>query len=130
MVWKGIWKAATTYAVIRVVVVVSVADIIIDTLDLMPLAMRTMLAGYEESCASLFRKIRSPGLETWLLQVPLAVQQEESFIDSPWYKQGLGRYRYSDWPMEIDRSHLNNPDLDVRLRRDVERFVTTDMPVV
>ena len=53
MVWKGIWKAATTYAVIRVVVV-SVADIIIDTLDLMPLAMRTMLAGYEERAARLF----------------------------------------------------------------------------
>ena len=43
MVWKGIWKTVTTYAVIGVAVV-SVADIIMDTLDLPPLAMRTMLA--------------------------------------------------------------------------------------
>tara|TARA_B100001105_G_scaffold247327_1_gene231895 strand:- start:1000 stop:1266 length:267 start_codon:yes stop_codon:yes gene_type:complete len=41
--WKGLWKTATTYAVIGVAVV-SVADITMDTLDLPPLAMRTMLA--------------------------------------------------------------------------------------
>ena len=88
-----------------------------------------MLAGDEESCASIFRKIRLPRIETWLLQVHLAGQQEENFSDSPWYREGLGRYRHSDWPMEIDRFHLNNPDLDARLKRDVERFVTTGMPV-
>ncbi|HIG61591.1 MAG TPA: hypothetical protein EYQ22_11960 [Gammaproteobacteria bacterium] len=43
MAWKGLWKTATTYAVIGVAVV-SVADITMDTLDLPPLAMRTMLA--------------------------------------------------------------------------------------
>jgi TolB-like protein len=88
-----------------------------------------VLAGDEENCAIIFQKIRLPGIETWLLQVHLAGQQEESFLDSPWYKEGLGRYRHSDWAMEIDRFHLNNPDMDALLRRDVERFVTMDGPV-
>ena len=65
-----------------------------------------------EKCQSLIGKIVSLDNRTWLLNVNLHKNLKKEYESLDWYKKYITQFSSLDWPVEIDRYHLNNPKLE------------------
>ena len=59
---------------------------------------------------------------TWLLNIDLHLQHEKNYLESDWFSKLKNNFSGLDWPMEIDRYHLNDKNLDERLSELAKSF--------
>ena len=60
---------------------------------------------------------------SWLLNIHLKSKHEVEFKNLNWYQSNLQKFNNLDFRMEIDRFHLNNPDLQYELQALAEQYL-------
>ena len=68
------------------------------------------------ACQEIVAKMVNIDNRTWLLNIDLHAQSEKNHLETTWYSKAENDFLDLDWSMEIDRYHLNDKNLDVRLR--------------
>ena len=79
-----------------------------------------LLTGYfigedYEKCVSIASGINVLGLREWLLTSAAYLEKGLDVYEESWFASGIKNFRDSDWALEIDRFHLNNEMLKMKL---------------
>ena len=76
-----------------------------------------------ENAELFFNKIMEMDFRSWLLNIHLKSKHEIEFKNLNWYQSNLQKFNNLDFRMEIDRFHLNNPDLQSELQALAEQHL-------
>ena len=49
---------------------------------------------------------------SWLISIAILERQGEDYRTKDWYSDNYAEFSKSDWPLEIDRFHLNNKEME------------------
>ena len=79
-----------------------------------------LLTGYfisedYEKCISIASDMNVLGLREWLLTSFAYIEQGLDVFEKAWFISGIKNFKDSDWALEVDRFHLNNEMLKMKL---------------
>ena len=63
-----------------------------------------------DKCNEINDKIVNIDNRTWLLNVDIHKNFSKDYEEANWFKKGLNEFKSLDWPLEVDRYHLNNEE--------------------
>jgi Tfp pilus assembly protein PilF len=63
-----------------------------------------------DKCNEINEKIVNIDNRTWLLNVDIHKNFSKDYEEANWFKKGLNEFKSLDWPLEVDRYHLNNEE--------------------
>ena len=65
-----------------------------------------------EKCLTLKDELVEYDKRSWLISIAILERRGEDYRAKDWYSDNYAEFSKSDWPLEIDRFHLNNKEME------------------
>jgi tetratricopeptide (TPR) repeat protein len=65
-----------------------------------------------EECSRLKDKLVEHDKRSWLISIAILERQGQDYAAESWYSDNYAEFSKSDWPLEIDRFHLNDKSME------------------
>ncbi len=75
---------------------------------LAPVLFGEFLARNREECLDIIERIEFIDCKSWLITAKICSDEEHSFEDLKWFKDGKEEFSENDWSKEVDNFRLNN----------------------
>lgn len=72
-------------------------------------------SGSLDECSNLREKLVEYDKRSWLISIAVSDRQGQDYKTKDWYSANYAEFGKSDWPLEIDRFHLNNKEMESSL---------------